>query len=376
MQHSDDAVALFLCGDVMMGRGVDQILPHPAPPQLHEPYVGSAYEYVELAERVNGPIERPADCTYIWGDALAEFERRRPLVRIVNLETAVTTSEHACSGKGIHYRMHPLNLPCLTAAGIDCCVLANNHTLDWGREGLEETLHALHEARVHTTGAGMSLAEACAPARLELSDRRRILAFAYAAADSGVPAEWDATEYRPGLCVLNDLSARTVEEIAARIRSHRRSGDIVIVSLHWGGNWGYEATLAQQGFAHALIDEAGVDIVYGHSSHHPKPIEVHNGRLILYGCGDLLNDYEGIGGYESYRPELGLMYFPTVRQTGELAQLIMTPTRIRRLRINRASPQDAHWLCETLTRQSRPFGAALSATRDNALALHWGEQVQ
>ena len=71
-------------------------------------------------------------------------------------------------------------------------------------------------------------------------------------------------------------------------------------------------------FAHWLVD-GGVDIVHGHSSHHPRPIEVYRDRLILYGCGDFIDDYEGIEGYEQYRDDLVLMYFATLSPaTGEL----------------------------------------------------------
>ncbi|MGZ8196552.1 MAG: CapA family protein, partial [Methylosarcina sp.] len=136
-------ITLFLCGDVMTGRGIDQVLPHPVNPQIHEPFMTSAEGYVKLAEKANGPIPKPADFSYIWGDALEEFRSICPDVRIINLETAVTTSSDFWPGKGIHYRMHPENIPCLTAAGIDCCVLANNHVLDWGYAGLRETLTSL-----------------------------------------------------------------------------------------------------------------------------------------------------------------------------------------------------------------------------------------
>ncbi|HEV2459949.1 MAG TPA: CapA family protein, partial [Ktedonobacterales bacterium] len=78
-------VTLLLCGDVMTGRGIDQILPHPNAPGLHEPYAQSARDYVRLAEAKSGPIARPVDFAAIWGDALAELERRRPDVRIINL---------------------------------------------------------------------------------------------------------------------------------------------------------------------------------------------------------------------------------------------------------------------------------------------------
>jgi poly-gamma-glutamate capsule biosynthesis protein CapA/YwtB (metallophosphatase superfamily) len=132
-----EAPTFFLSGDVMLGRGIDQVLPHPVPPQLHEPYVRSALGYVELAERVSGKLPRPVDFGYVWGDALEELRSRAPQARIVNLETAVTLAEDAWPGKGIHYRMHPRNVACLAAAGIDCCVLGNNHVLDWGQAGLE-----------------------------------------------------------------------------------------------------------------------------------------------------------------------------------------------------------------------------------------------
>jgi len=133
-------MTLFLCGDVMIGRGIDQVLSHPSAPHLYESYMHTATGYVEMAEAVHGPIPKPVDAAYIWGDALDAFVRLAPDVRIINLETAVTTSEAAWLGKGIHYRVHPENISCLTVAKIDCCVLSNNHVLDWGYIGLIETV--------------------------------------------------------------------------------------------------------------------------------------------------------------------------------------------------------------------------------------------
>ena len=136
-------VTLFVCGDVMTGRGIDQILPDPSAPELQESCVRDAREYVALAEQVNGPLARPVDFRYIWGDALAELDRVSPHARIINLETSITTSDTYWPGKGIHYRMNPRNVPCLTAARVDVCALANNHVLDFGYAGLEETLRTL-----------------------------------------------------------------------------------------------------------------------------------------------------------------------------------------------------------------------------------------
>ena len=91
--HSASTVTLLLCGDVMLGRGIDQILPHPGDPDLHEPYVRSATTYVELAEKAHGPIPRPVDYAYVWGDALDTLRRLEPATRIINLETSITESE-------------------------------------------------------------------------------------------------------------------------------------------------------------------------------------------------------------------------------------------------------------------------------------------
>lgn len=147
------------------------MLPHPSKPGLHESYVASTVEYVELAERVNGPILKPVDSAYVWGDAVRELDRVRPAARIINLETSVTTSE-ALVVKAINYRMHPANTPCLTAAKIDCCTLANNHVLDWGYAGLTETLATLHSTGIKSAGTGQTLAEAVAPAWHEGSNYR------------------------------------------------------------------------------------------------------------------------------------------------------------------------------------------------------------
>jgi poly-gamma-glutamate synthesis protein (capsule biosynthesis protein) len=159
-----ERVTLFLCGDVMTGRGVDQILGCPSAPEIHEPDVRKAGDYVTLAEQVSGPIPRSVDPAYVWGDALGELEAVAPATRIVNLEVSVTRSAAYWPGKGINYRMHPANVTCLTAARIDVCALANNHVLDYGHAGLEETLATLAGAGVQTAGAGASLAAAQRPA--------------------------------------------------------------------------------------------------------------------------------------------------------------------------------------------------------------------
>lgn len=365
-------ITLFVCGDVMTGRGIDQVLPHPSDPTLHEPAINNAKGYVELAEEAHGAIKGPVGFSYVWGDALDELEHVAPDVKIINLETSVTASDDYWPGKRIHYRMHPENVPCITAAGIDCCSLANNHVLDWGYAGLTETLETLDRVGMKHAGAGENVGEATAPAILEIAGARRVVVFSIGSTTSGIPLNWAAGENRAGVNLITDFSERTVQDIAEQVKAVEGSGDIVVISIHWGGNWGYEIPRAQREFAHRLIDEAGVDVIHGHSSHHVKGIEVYNDRPILYGCGDFLNDYEGISGYESFRGDLGLMYFPSVDPaTGELAGFQMTPTHIENFRVNRASTSDAEWLRDALNREGKRLGTRVELNVDNTLALHW-----
>lgn len=360
----------------MLGRGIDQILPHASDPALHESCVRDARDYVRLAERTSGAIPRSVPFEYVWGDALAELKKRSPDLRIINLETSITRND-ARWPKGINYRMHPRNAPCLAAAGIDCCVLANNHVLDWGRAGLIETLRTVRRLAIATAGAGTGLAAAQSPAVLPLDGDMRVLVFAAATEDAGVPAQWAAGTARSGVHRLPDLSTKTIARIAAQVRRHRLEGDRVVFSVHWGGNWGYEVPRAQRAFAHGLIESAGVDVVHGHSSHHVKAIEVHRGKLILYGCGDFLNDYEGIHGHEDFRGDLALMYFPVLDgATGQLRELTMTPTRIRKFRINRASATEGRWLLERLQRECGHYGTELEVRSDGAFTLRWAGQTR
>jgi len=370
--RSGQEITLFLCGDVMTGRGIDQILPHPGDPRLHESYVKNAKTYVELAEERNGRIPDPVAFSYVWGDALGELARISPDLRIINLETSITRNAGYWKGKGINYRMNPANIPCLTAAGIDVCALANNHVLDWGYDGLAETLRTLEKAGIKTAGAGSDLTTASAPAVVQVPGKGRVIVYSCGLESSGIPASWAAGENRPGVNLLPDLSAQTMLAVGNRLRQIRLAGDVLIVSIHWGGNWGYNVSRERREFAHGLIDTAGVDIIHGHSSHHVMGIEVYRDRPIFYGCGDFINDYEGISGHESFRGDLSLMYFVTLSPaTGRLTGLRMIPTTMRKFRVARASRAAAEWLGQTLNREGKPFGARVVLQEDTALELRW-----
>jgi poly-gamma-glutamate capsule biosynthesis protein CapA/YwtB (metallophosphatase superfamily) len=363
-------IVLFLCGDVMTGRGIDQVLPFSSSPEIYEGWSTDAREYVELAEQANGPIPERVAYEYVWGRALEEPRLRAADFRIVNLETSVTTSD-AHEDKGINYRMHPRNVRVLTVAGVDCCVLSNNHVLDWGEAGLLETLDTLHEAGIETAGAGRNAEEASAPARLWTRDGAQVLVYGLGTWSSGIPSEWAAASHTPGVNYLPDFSEETVRAFAERVKVERKPEDLVVVSIHWGGNWGYGIPEKHRRFAHALIDEVGADVVHGHSSHHAKAVEVYRDRPILYGCGDFINDYEGITGHEEYRDDLPLMYFPELDATEHaLARLTLVPLHIEKFSLERASARDSRWLAEVLTSEGLSFGTRIEP-KGGALELDW-----
>jgi poly-gamma-glutamate capsule biosynthesis protein CapA/YwtB (metallophosphatase superfamily) len=113
-----------------------------------------------------------------------------------------------------------------------------------------------------------------------------------------------------------------------------------------------------------------VSVVHGHSSHHAKAIEVYHKRLILYGCGDFLNDYEGIRGYEKYRGDLSLMYFADIEPTtGNLAALEIVPLQIRNFQLNRPSRQDIEWMQQMLQRECLRFSTGIVLNPGGRLIL-------
>ncbi len=362
-------LTLFLGGDVMTGRGVDQVLPHPGDPRLWEPYTGDARTYVTLAEARNGPIPRPVPLSWPWGDALQLTDDLAPAARIFNLETSVTTTGAPDPDKGIHYRMNPANLGCLTCFKPDICVLANNHVLDFGSPGLHDTLASLNSAGIRAVGAGGDSDQAYEPVVIPTPVGGRVIVMALGVESSGIPPSWAATQNEPGVAFLRDLSDATADRISDRVCQGRQPGDAVVVSLHWGSNWGYHVPDQQVRFAHRLIDR-GADLIYGHSSHHPRPIEVYRSKLVLYGCGDLIDDYEGITGHEDFRDDLRLLYFPSLDPaTGQLTHLTMWPMQSRRMRLQHASTADSRWVRQTIEETSRPFATLIVPEPDGSLIL-------
>jgi poly-gamma-glutamate capsule biosynthesis protein CapA/YwtB (metallophosphatase superfamily) len=223
-------------------------------------------------------------------------------------------------------------------------------------------------AGIKTAGAGSSLAEASLAAVIEATPGCRVLVFGFGTTSSGISPNWAAQAERAGVRLLPDLSRKTAEALAAEVLARKERGGITVISAHWGPNWGYDITPEQRTFAHALIDLAACDILHGHSSHHPMAMEIYRGRLILYGCGDFINDYEGIRGHEEYRGDLSVMYLPRLSEAnGELKSLTLVLFKKKRFRLQSASVEDAKWFQAAINSQSRKFATQILLKADGIL---------
>jgi len=246
---------LLFVGDVMLGRLVNKFLK-----------------------------EKPPE--YPWGDTMALFQGAD--VRICNLECVISDwgAPWSATPKVFHFRSDAKNLEALRAAHINAVSLANNHTLDFEYEGLLHMMDILDAAGIHFAGAGTTLSEASEPAIWEMKG----IKLGFIAFTDNEPG-WEATEDQPGiLYVPITLEDKRAEKLIEMVRKTKDLVDLLIVSAHWGPNWGYSPPAEHIPFAHALID-AGADIIVGHSGHVVRGIEVYKQKPIMYCTGDFIDDY-------------------------------------------------------------------------------------
>ncbi len=247
---------LVFVGDVMLGRLVNEVLKQQPP-------------------------------AYPWGDTLSVLQQAD--FRACNLECALADHSVPWSAtpKVFHFRSDAKNVAVLQAAGITAVSLANNHALDFGEEALFEMLQTLDDAWIARAGAGHTLAEAAQPAIIERAGYK----IGWLSCTDNEP-DWAATETRPGVFyVPTRVESQQARHLFALIEQLKGQGtDWVIVSAHWGPNWGTAPPVDHPPFARALVD-AGADLVFGHSGHVVRGIEVYRGRPILYCVGDFIDDY-------------------------------------------------------------------------------------
>jgi poly-gamma-glutamate synthesis protein (capsule biosynthesis protein) len=224
--------------------------------------------------------------TYPWGDTLPVFAAAD--LRICNLECCISDrgAPWVRTPKVFHFRSDAKNVAVLQAAALDAVSLANNHVLDYGEEALADTLEILDRAGIAHTGAGRDQVEAARPALVRAGSLRvGMLAFT----DNEPP--WEATVDTPGIrYVPVDPADPRAQRLFADVAGLRAEVDLVVVSAHWGPNWGYRPQPHHRPFARRLI-ESGADVVFGHSCHVFQGIELYRGRPIIYSAGDFVDDY-------------------------------------------------------------------------------------
>lgn len=313
------ATRIGFTGDVMLGRGVD-----------HRQRQGD---------------RAPAD---VWGDVLDDLVSLDALV--VNLECCLSDRGERWmrTNRPFHFRAHPgWASTALVDAEVDCCALANNHTLDFEEEALVDTLDTLDDAEIFRSGAGRTIDEALEPAVLDAQDVR----IAVVSLTDNTP-EFAADESTPGTAYVapdpeDERTRRLVDD--ALTRAETTDPDLLVASVHLGPNMLAFPSDEHVEFAHFLVDE-GVDVVHGHSAHVFQGVEQYDDALILHDTGDFVDDYVVD---ESLRNDRSFLY-ELVVEDGRPQELRLHPTRIRDRQVTEPAGDESWWL-ETLRHRSEPF---------------------
>ena len=219
-------------------------------------------------------------------DPVGLLEPVRPVLAsadltVANLETAVT-ERGVRADKQFNFRAPANGFRALRAAGVDVVTLANNHGLDYGVEGLEDTLTAAKAARVAVVGAGRDASEAYAPYHARINGQRVAVMGATQVVDDHLVRSWTATSDQPGLA-----SAKDARRLTAEVRQARAGADTVVVFLHWGIEGHTCPSPAQVGLARQLVD-AGADIIVGGHAHRLQGAGRLGQAFVAYGLGNLV----------------------------------------------------------------------------------------
>jgi poly-gamma-glutamate capsule biosynthesis protein CapA/YwtB (metallophosphatase superfamily) len=226
----------------------------------------------------------------------------------VNLEGVTSTLGTPWPGKEYTFEGPPSFAPALAEAGIDVVTMGNNHSVDYGRAALKDTIKRLETAGVQVVGAGADTDDAHAPAIVTTDSGATIGFLGYS--DVWWPG-FEATSSRAGVAQAFSNVARMKRDI----RALASQVDYVVVGYHWGYEYQHYPVGQQTSEAHAAID-AGADLVIGHHPHVLQGFETYKRRLIAYSLGDLVFDH--------YSVETGqtVLVDATLRPDGVTARLV------------------------------------------------------
>ncbi len=323
---TEQTIIIGLAGDTMLGRLVGEtLMPMNTPRRYHHP----------------------------WENLLPQLKNNA--LNIVNLETTFTKSTNAVP-KVFNFKADPDLVNSLVQANIGVVNLANNHILDFAREGFFETIQTLDAAGIKHIGAGETLEKAKEPVIIT-KNGFTIGVLGY----TDNEPTWQATTARPGINYLS-ISKNSIEMVKQDIALLRPRVDLLIVSLHWGPNMQERPSQEFQNFAHTLID-SGVDIIHGHSAHIFQGIEVYHGKVILYDTGDFVDDYAVDPILRNDRALLFLVY---ANKKG-IMRLQLVPLLISNMHVNYATKEEQKAILERIKMLSAEFGTVIS--NDGAILI-------
>jgi len=270
-----------------------------------------------LGRLVNGIIAQKG-YAYPWGNLLPLLKQTD--LNIINLENTFTHSMQKLP-KVFNFKADPGNVQSLKQAHIDVVNLANNHILDFGNEGLFDTIQALDTTGIRHVGAGENQQKA-KQAVIITKNNIKIGILGYTDNEPG----WKAQPNKPG---TNYIKVGDIATIQQDIKIIRPQVDILIVTIHWGPNMRQRPNQEFINFAHALID-SGVDIIHGHSAHIFQGIEIYQDKLIMYDTGDFVDDYA----IDSLlHNDQTLLFIVTITKTG-IKKVQLVPLLISNFQVN------------------------------------------
>lgn len=314
------SVIVGLTGDVMLGRLVNQSITAHAP-------------------------------SYPWGDVLPILKKND--FNIINLETTITKSEKRVF-KVFNFKLDPDNIQSLVDANISLVNLANNHSFDFNEEGFIETTQLLESKKIKHVGAGQDINQA---RNLEILEKNGIKIGVIGYTDN--EPEWAATSEKAG---INYIRIGQIEQVEHDIKSIRNQVDILIISIHWGPNKVERPEPNLVDFAHKIID-CGADLIHGHSAHIFQGIEIYNGKPIIYGSGDFIDDYMI---YPDLHNDHSFLFKTFITKDG-IQKIELIPVCISEMQVNLAKDDLAQKILNHMKKLSAEFGTKLEIKDDHGI---------
>ncbi|MDR5675124.1 MAG: CapA family protein [Armatimonadota bacterium] len=290
---------------------------------------------VMLGRLVNRALQnRPP--TDPWGDVLPVLRGTDGVV--CNLECVLSDRGTPWPGKLFTFRSDARNVRVLEAGGVRAVSLANNHVLDFGEDALADCLQVLDAAGIAHAGAGRDAEEAQRPARWTCG-RTRVGLVAFTDNEPG----WEAAPGRPGVFYAPvDPEDPRFQRVVQLTRQLAAEVDAVVVSAHWGPNWG-RRPLPEHREAARLLARAGAQVVWGHSAHIVRGVEFVDACAVLYSCGDFVDDYAVD---EVERNDWSFAFLLEWKPGGVEVELV--PTTIRHFRAGLAHGWEREAICQRM----------------------------